>query len=318
SLLEQNYPQYEVIVINDGSTDESEDVLNRFRQKYPNLYHTFIPQESKYLSRRKLSLTLGIKAAQYEHLLFIEANCRPLTADWISTMVRHYDDATQIVVGYCAYTTEKNFFHKLVAYDNLMTGLQYLSSALVGHPFSGNGRNLSYRKSLFFARKGYSHSLTLHAGDDDLFVNEAATPDNTKVEYAAEGITEMAPIEYFAVWKEGKVSRAATRSHYKGRQRYFYRFDAISCIGFSLSVIAAIAAGVCLDNPVTAAVAFLLYCGLYIIKARVVKHASILLKQKAFSFLLPFLEAARLFMGAYVIVYRAFRGKRDYTFTTNY
>jgi hypothetical protein len=97
-----------------------------------------------------------------------------------------------------------------VAYDNLLGGLQYLSEALVNKPYTGNGRNLAYRKDEFFQHKGYSHSLSLHAGDDDLFVNEVATERNTRVEYSPDSITLMMPIERFSIWKEMKVSRAAT------------------------------------------------------------------------------------------------------------
>ena len=89
-------------------------------------------------------------------------------------MARNYTSRTNIILGFCAYGHHKGFFHKLVAYDNLITGLQYISSALTGNPYTGNGRNLSYRKDLFFAHKGYYKSLSLHAGDDDLFINESA------------------------------------------------------------------------------------------------------------------------------------------------
>ena len=109
-------------------------------------------------------------------------------------MAGTYNPETEIVLGFCTYRHTKGFFQKLIAYDNLMNGLQMLSSALSHHPYTGNGRNLSYRKQLFFARKGYSKSLYLHAGADDLFINEAATGTNTQVQYSPDALTEMGKI----------------------------------------------------------------------------------------------------------------------------
>ncbi|MDR2118785.1 MAG: glycosyltransferase [Tannerellaceae bacterium] len=314
-LLNQAYPQYEVIVINDGSTDESDDVLKLFENDYPHLYHTFIPQESKYLSRRKLSLTIGIKAAKNDILLFTEAGCRPLTDRWIASMVRNYTAQTAIVLGFCAYRTHKGFFHKLVSYDNLLAGVQCLSAALVNRPYSGNGRNLSYRKSLFYEHKGYCHSLGLHAGDDDLFVNEAATGENTRAEYTSDSITEMTPFDCFAAWKEMKVSRVATQRHFKGTRLAFYRMEQTCSALFLLSVAASVLAGVLAGNPAVALAGLLLYLILYIVKAVTWKKLAVLLCQRTFTAWLPFLEIARLCTGLCMHIYRLFRRKRDYTFT---
>ena len=216
ALLTQDYPEYQVVVINDGSSDDTDDTLKFFQNEYKHLYHTYVPSDARYLSRRKLAFTLGVKAAKYDILLFTEANCQPLNDQWLSAMVGGYTPETSIVLGYCKYSNYKGFFHKLIAYDNLLTGLRYLSSALSHHPYTGNGRNLSYRKELFFKHKGYYQSLNLHAGDDDLFINEASTKENTKVIYTPDSLTEMDQIERFGIWKEMKVSRAATQRYYKG------------------------------------------------------------------------------------------------------
>jgi glycosyltransferase involved in cell wall biosynthesis len=314
-LLNQAYPQYEVIVINDGSTDESDDILKLFENDYPHLYHTFIPQESKYLSRRKLSLTIGIKAAKNDILLFTEANCRPLTNQWITSMVRNYTKQTAIVLGFCAYRTHKGFFHKLVSYDNILTGIQYISATLINRSYSGNGRNLSYRKSLFYDHKGYYHSLGLHAGDDDLFVNESATGENTRAEYSPDSITEMMPFDCFAAWKEMKVSRVATQRYFKGRQPTFYQVEQTCSAFFLLSVAASILTGLLAGNTATVIAGFLLYIFLYIVKAIVWKKSATMLCQRSFTAWLPFLEIAHISVNFYIRIYRLFRWKHDYTFT---
>lgn len=313
ALLTQNYPDYEIIVVNDGSTDESDEVLKRFENDYKNLYHTYIPEDVKYLSRKKLALTMGIKAAKNEILLFTEANCKPVSEYWIARMARNYSPSTSIVLGFCAYGPHKGFFHKLVAYDNLVGGLQYLSSALAHNPYTGNGRNLSYRKELFFAHKGYYKSLNLHAGDDDLFVNEYATPTNTQTEYTTESITQMAKIEQFSVWKEMKVSRAATQRFYKGSSLTLYRVEGVSSFLFFLGTLGSIGIGL-YGNGWISAGGILLYVLHFILKAVILYKSSVMLRQKPDIAWLPILELIRPMFNLYVRIYRIFRGKNDYTF----
>lgn len=313
-LLTQDYPEYEVIVINDGSTDESDEVLKTLSNRYKHLYHTYIPEDAKYLSRKKLSLTLGIKAAKYDLLLFTEANCRPLTPLWIQAMTEAYrGEKTEIVLGFCAYRYYKGFFHKLVAYDNLFTGLQSLASALTHHPYTGNGRNLSYRKYLFFEHKGYSHSLYLHAGDDDLFINEAATTGNTEAAYTPDSLTEMAPIEYFSIWKEMKVSRAATQKYYKGRQLAFYRMGETCFFVFFLSIVSLVILGM-QGNLWLIAWGISLYLFHYLLKVVLFYRSARLFGQKPLLGWLPLLELAQPVFNLYVRIYRLFRGQKDYTF----
>lgn len=313
ALLEQDYPEYEVIVVNDGSTDESDNVLKTFKNKYPHLYHTYIPEDVKYLSRKKLALTIGIKAAKHDILLFTEANCKPLDANWISAMARNYTPQTNIVLGFCAYGHYKGFFHKLVSYDNLLTGLQYISSALAGNPYTGNGRNLSYRKDLFFAHKGYYKSLNLHAGDDDLFINESATAQNTRVEYSPESITEMAKMERFSMWKEMKVSRAATERYYKGWRLTFFRMDSLSYYLFLHAVGICILVGI-FGNWLLSVLAVLLYAIRLACKTTVLHKSAKLLQQKPVTGWLFLLEMLLPLFDVYVRIYRMFRGKNDYTF----
>lgn len=313
SILQQEYPEFQVVVVNDGSTDESDEVLKIYENQYSHLYHTYIPENVKYLSRKKLALTVGIKAAKYDVLLFTEANCRPLSKHWIARMARNFTEGTDIVLGFCAYETRKGYLHKLAGYDNLLTGLQYLSSALCGKPFMGIGKNLAYRKQLFFEHKGFSRTLNLHAGEDDLFINHFATKRNTRVEYSPESITQMAPYESFKIWKEMKVSQAATMRYYKGGRLSFYRFGTFTRYLFLLSVVALIMIGI-YNNPVLIIAGILLYIVNYLIQANVFRKAASMLQQKPLTGWLPLLNIVQPVYSLYVRIYRLFRGKNDYTF----
>lgn len=316
AILTQDYPEYEVIVVNDVPSDESEDVLKRLEAEYKHLYHTYIPESAKYLSRKKLALTVGIKAAKHDVLLFTEASCRPHTIGWVRSMAKNFVPGKSFVLGFSAYVHHKGFMHKLIAYDNLIMGLQYLSSALAKSPYSGNGRNLAYLKEEFFKRKGYYKTLNLHAGDDDLFVNEAATKDNTVVEYSIDSLTEIDEIESFSVWKEMKVSRAATRRYYQGWALTRYRFDTVIYFLFLIVTGLCIYLGV-IGNPMMAAVGAFLYILLMLSKTIVFYKSAKLLQQKPIAYLLPILEVITPLFNLYVRIYRSFRGKKDYTFNLN-
>lgn len=255
---------------------------------------------------------MGIKASKHDILLFTEADCRPLGPKWIATMAGTYNPETEIVLGFCTYRHTKGFFQKLVAYDNLMNGLQMLSSALSHHPYTGNGRNLSYRKQLFFARKGYSKSLYLHAGADDLFINEAATGTNTQVQYSPDALTEMGKIEDSGIWKEMKVSRAATGRYYKGNALLFYRMDNYSNLLFLLTAVAGFITGI-LGNWLVSILTGLLLVLHFTAKAVVLRKSALLLQQKPLTAWLPVLEIAQPAYNLYVRIYRLFKWRKDFT-----
>ena len=179
ALLTQDYPTYEVIVVDDGSEDNTREVVERYSTQDPRLHMTFIPSGARVGSTKKLALTLGAKAAQYEWLLLTDADCRPESNHWISAMM---EQATKdIVLGFSPYFYDKGHVNRLVRFDTLFNGLHYLGAALCGHPYMGVGRNLAYRKALFFESGGFTHLMNNRAGDDDLFVNHVSTKTNTTV-----------------------------------------------------------------------------------------------------------------------------------------
>ncbi len=192
-ILEQDYPApFEVIVVNDGASESTRDVVNELELRYLNLYLTFTPDRSRNLSRKKLALTLGIKAARHEIIVLVNANSRINSSNWLSLMTRNFNDKTDIIIGYASPdpTSDKSMGRRRRAFDRAAEAVTYLSAAIGNSPYRGFSYNLAYRRQCFFDNKGFSRSLNLHYGDDDVFINEIANSHNTAVELSPDSIIE--------------------------------------------------------------------------------------------------------------------------------
>jgi len=173
-ILNQQYPEFEVIVVLDQTYDESPDLLYALKQKYANLKSAVVPLNDRFDGGKKLAITLGIKAAKYNRLLFTDADCRPVGSRWIQAMVARSAEANAVVIGYSPYKRAKGMLNAVIRFDNLLSGMNYISFALARMPYMGVGRNLSYTKEKFFENGGFKSHYALKSGDDDLFVNEMA------------------------------------------------------------------------------------------------------------------------------------------------
>lgn len=180
-ILSQEYPagKMEVIVVNDGSVDEVTDVVNYIAADHRNLYITFVPDEAHNLSRKKLAISLGIKAARKEVVVLTTAECRPASPRWLRLMAAPFSTpGCGVVLGWADIASLPGAARR---FDEVARGTTWLSSALRGKPYRGTGYNLAYRRDLFFEAKGFSRSLNLHNGDDDIFINQIANQANCRV-----------------------------------------------------------------------------------------------------------------------------------------
>lgn len=181
SIADQSYENYEVICVRDTNSETIKDSKERYEEKYPNLYMTFIPPRSFNLSRRKLAFTVGVKAAQGEIILLTDPECRPDSPRWIEEMcVRFADRKVDMVLGYVAYSFRSMAKIKRLyrSFLSLCASCMWISAARRGKPFRGDSCNMAFRRRMFMESGGYTASNFLHAGEDDLFVVNNAGDGN--------------------------------------------------------------------------------------------------------------------------------------------
>lgn len=290
SILNQNYPKFEVIVVNDCSFDESYEQLLRMQPNYPHLEIRNIVKNDDYEHGKKFALAIGIKAAKYERLLLTDADCQPASANWLKTMQRNFTDKKEIVLGYGPYMRGKGFLNKVIRYDTFLIGVHYLSQALRGKTYMGVGRNLAYEKSLFFGVKGFASHMHLMSGDDDLFIQEVATRTNVAIEIAPETHCVSAPKKTWNDWFIQKRRHISTSVLYPQSTRTFLTMYYVST-GLFYALLIALAAFL-YNWPILVAIFLLRLVVMMVVLGKCAKK----LNEKNLVALIPFLDVVMLFV----------------------
>ena len=242
-ILEQDYPNFEVIVVDDNSADDTKELLERLSRQYPHLYMTYTSDSIRYISHKKLALTLGIKAAKNDWLVFIEPDCYPVSNQWLARLARHCTDATDVVLGYSNYERKFGFANLCYIYDTLLCQIRMLGITLCGKGYMGVGRNMAYRRELFFTHKGYSSHLDLERGEDDLFVNEHIPAQRITADIGTESVVRCTSNNVRA-WKTEKLLRLFIYRKMQGLGLHILRVDTITRILLYITVIVGIWVGV--------------------------------------------------------------------------
>ena len=234
-ILSQDHPNFEVVVINDASLDDTLEVIENFQAKDPRVKLVNVQNNEAFWANKKYALTLGIKKAKKPYLLFTDADCRPETDQWLQEMSSHFEPQKSIVLGYGGYIIKKrSFLNKLIRFETLFTAIQYFSYARWGRPYMGVGRNLAYTSTEFYDQNGFASHLHIRAGDDDLFINQAANKMNTGICFSEAGITRSIPKKDFKSWIQQKRRHVSIAKYYKKQDQFLLGLFYVSQLLFWL------------------------------------------------------------------------------------
>ncbi|MDZ4821860.1 MAG: glycosyltransferase [Flavobacteriales bacterium] len=214
-IMNQDYKNFEVVVVNDSSWDDTQTVLKALSLKYSNLHVVNLDEEKQSMGGKKFALTLGIKAAKHDLILLTDADCIPASNQWLRKMTGALGEKKQIVLGFSPYAKHKGLLNQLIRFDAWMIGMQYFGFAKAGIPYMGVGRNLAYNKELFFRMGGFRAHYHLASGDDDLFVNHAANDRNTVVQLSPLSHTISEPKKTWGSWFTQKRRHFTTAPRYR-------------------------------------------------------------------------------------------------------
>lgn len=236
-ILEQDYPEFEVVVVDDCSEDDSKWVLNDLKNRYPHLRVVEIQEHVRLKHKKKFTLTMGIKAARHEHLVFTDADCVPGSAYWLKGMAAVFGDGKEIVLGYSPYFRTKGFLNKLIRFETAHTALSYLSYALKGDAYMGVGRNLAYTKELFYRGKGFTSHMHIKSGDDDLFVNQNSTAHNVGLAIHPNEHMYSNPKATWKSYYKQKARHSGASVLYKRRHQYKLAIQLITAVLFYVMLV---------------------------------------------------------------------------------
>jgi len=240
-ILNQNYRSFEVVVVDDKSEDETRNILSQYNISYRNLRIITIVDKPPG-SGKKPALAQGIKAAKNEVLLFTDADCCPTSKEWLREMQKPIRGPIEIGLGFGPYEKTTGFLNKFIRYEAFFTALQYFSFALAGHPYMGVGRNLIYKKELFDRAGGFASHEHLISGDDDLFINQVATKNNTCILLNESTHVYSAPVKTWSAYYRQKNRHLSTGRHYQNKHKFLLGLVSAShffhyALGISLLIL---------------------------------------------------------------------------------
>lgn len=232
AVLDQDYPSFEVVVVNDCSEDNSFDILGGMMNRYPHLKVSTIQKDPGFAHTKKLAMLIGIKAAKNDLLVFTDADCQPVSKLWLREVASAAAGKAELIIGYGGYIPEKSFLNSYIRYETMFTAMQYFGMAMAGVPYMGVGRNLAYRRSYFFDHGGFGPHNHIMSGDDDLFVNRNATADNCSLMQSTDSFTRSVAQENIVAWAKQKRRHFSAAAYYRKDDKVRLALEPISRVAY--------------------------------------------------------------------------------------
>ena len=303
AILEQDYPSYEVVVVNDCSEDNTDEVLGHLMKSYEHLRVSIIQKDPGFTHAKKLALLIGIKAAKNEMLVFTDADCRPASGSWLRSVAEAFKGNKDIVIGYGGYMPAKGLLNHYIRYETMFTAMQYLGMAMAGVPYMGVGRNMAYRKSFFFSKGGFGPHNHLLSGDDDLFVNRNATSGNCGLMLRRDSHTLSVAQKSVSEWVKQKRRHFTTAAYYKKADKvrlFMEPFSRVAYYGLLITLLAML-----VSWPVVAFVAF----ARMVMRAVILKKAAVTFSEPRLWFISLFFDILAPFITAFLYLTSNRKGK---------
>lgn len=253
-ILNQQYPAFEVVVVNDHSHDDDTELLvKEYQSQYPNVKLVNLSSSVSTIRGSKFAVSMGIRCATYDHILLTDAACAPASPHWLERMAKCFAGKKTIVLGYSSYAKRNNPFNRLMRFDNLQNALQYFSLALAHSTYRGDSRNLAFDKSLFYKQKGFASHNHISCGIEDIFISRAAKPNNTAVEFSPDSFTVLQKSVSYRAWRKHKTGLYYTRKMNTLKNRFL--LNGIAVLNLLFYAALAYAVVLFLHQPVLLAVA---------------------------------------------------------------
>lgn len=297
-VLSQEYPKFEVIVVNDHSEDNTIFLLKDLAELFPNLEIVDLNLEDEQFAKgKKFPLTLGIKRAKYNQLLLTDADCIPSSNQWLRLMQRNFTSKKEIVLGYGPLLYTGGLLNLLIRVDSFLVAVKYLSFSLVKNTYMGVGRNLAYKKNLFFDNKGFASHYHIASGDDDLFINEVARPTNTAIEVDPESFVFSETKKTFNQWVRQKKRHLTTGPIYRRKIKFLLSTFFLNDLLFYFLMLVFLIAQY--NLIIVGSIFIIRYIINVIILSKAVKRLN---EKKMFIGFLPLYEAFYLFYYTFIVI----------------
>ena len=232
-VLQQDYLNFEVIVVNDRSTDNTIEVIEHLSNHDPKLKVITIDSCPREWNPKKWALQLGVEKAKYEYMLFTDGDFYPSTSQWIKKMAKGFLDAS-IVLGYGSYEKRKGNLNKLIQYETYQTAIAMFGLSQLGFNFMSVGRNFACKKTIY-QNFDWKENKSKTGGDDDLFINQLKISTTTIIDSNAETIS--IPKLKWNEYLSQKIRHLAVSSNYSVKSKLIIGSYNLSLAGFYFSII---------------------------------------------------------------------------------